>query len=468
MEAMKREISKQIQTSPAVDILLDVKFHNCLQVKSLSDKLTLSVWLRQAALDSIPTDFEAHRTDELGHTADFALAYRLFLVARDVLESLEDYAILADVIGICLPSGSMEVMASLVDTLHFHHRCFAAIGALQPLLKQLIERYQSIRYHSSPERTYLQALADLCTTVGFDESIQQQLNHDISRCDQRNALAMCSPASDNAVDVPMSGALDSDEEVERILSSGTTMDEQSITRMFKRLVVRLEEQTSTLPPKPSRCGQWFAKLRNFDDSTFDGLIREWLSSSTFTSNLACYQQVLPPLIGSECLTLSIFAQIVDDCEQMLGADDYVAKLNLSLGMLDATLPAPSHRSAATIVVSDHTYRCEGQILIRWQEMYKCQLEKRKFAFQSPNIILHHMQRLISLASSTSDSSYQVAVKEMVSGPAALTFLRYMAIHSNQSLFESFKTPSAKMSSGASAVLKNMLDRLLDPADRLSE
>jgi mediator of RNA polymerase II transcription subunit 12 len=351
IESIKQVISRSLSPSRDAELPLDNNFLNRLRAKCLSEKIALSVWLRQEVLGLADHDTEPPQHSETPtHPLGYSFTSQVFFVARDILESIDDIAILADVIGICLISSGMEAMASLINTLHFHYRCFAAIGALRPLLKKFIERYQSLRYDSSSlEKPYLQALADICSIAGVDEGVQQQLNYDISRCDQRNNIAMCSPASDNAADMFTSSSMDSDDEIDRILSSGTTMDEQSMARMFKRLTLRLEKQTLA---KSSRCGQWFSHLRSFDDSAFDGLIRDWLSSSTFTSNPTHYRLVLPALIGSECLTLTTFVQIVDDCVQMLGADDHSAKIILGLGLLEAILPVASSGSTATIPVGN--------------------------------------------------------------------------------------------------------------------
>jgi mediator of RNA polymerase II transcription subunit 12 len=351
VERLQQRIAQLLQPTTTVDHYAVTDFSEHFIHLNLSDKFALSLWLRQIILEltqtsSCDTIKEADFTPQTVNVSSL----RTFLVARSVLESLEDFAILADVIGICLASEGMDTLSSIVDTLHYHHRCLAAIGAFKPLLEQVIERYQLLRDQAPLERSVVRSLLDLCSTIHAEENLLQQLNYDLARCEHRNTIAMCSPASDNAADILISSHLDSDDEIDRILSSGTTMDEHSLARVFKRLVSRLEENCAN-PTKPPLCGKWFSHLRSFDESTFDGVMREWLSSTTLMSNPRLYRQILPTLIGSDCLTLSTFVQIVDDCKHMSDADNYPARITLELGILEAIIPPISSQTPATVPVS---------------------------------------------------------------------------------------------------------------------
>ncbi|KAF2427586.1 hypothetical protein EJ08DRAFT_637336 [Tothia fuscella] len=436
VEAMKCAISRRLQTPKALDDLevADENFHHHLQGKSLSDQLSIAVWVRQEVID--------FKLGQPALASGYVSSTQTFLVARDILESIGDVAILADVIGILLKESSMETMASIIDTVHLHYRCFAAVGALQQILKELIENYHGIRHTLSLEKAYLQALADLCTTVGVDESIQQQLSYDLTRCTQRNNIAMCSPASDNAADIISSSSLESDAEIDNILMSGSTMDEQILSRTFKRLVVRLEEQTTSLKPKSLRCGQWFLQLRTFDENAFDGLMREYLSSEVFISNPARYRQVLPPLIGSECLALNTFVQIVGDCAQMLGGDENT--LRLELGMLEAVLATPARGAIANI-----------------PELYKFRLEQLKFALQSPNTIQEQLQKQLLW----SDFIHIENITEVIASDPVLQILHHAVVNADRSLGDFLAISAFKRSDGTRAGMEDVLDKLLDPTDR---
>jgi mediator of RNA polymerase II transcription subunit 12, fungi type len=331
-------------SSPQLE--LDGKL-NGLSSLTLSGKLEISLWLRQEIMNRVKSLKNAEGYESELNLDQVSVSW-LFFIARDVLERLEDISILADVIGLCLTTDHAEVQSSIVETLHYHNLCFAAIGALQPLLTQVIERYQTLRNEMPLERLFLQSIADLCTTVGGDSNVIQQLNYDLARCDQRNAMVICSPASDNAGDILTSTPMDSDEDIERIFSSGNTMDEQSMSRVFKRLIIRLGESSSG--SCQSRCGQWFSRLRSFDEANFDALMRTWLSSTLCTATIEQHRQMFPALVGSSCLSLSSVVQIAAERQQSIDLDDYETRGRLEMAILYAVLPFDDNQMPAILSV----------------------------------------------------------------------------------------------------------------------
>lgn len=236
------------------------------------------------------------------------LTPRIFAAARDVLEKVEDYPLLADIVGVCLRQSNGEMLASVVNTIHAHIRTFASIGALRPLTTQAIERYHVFRNELPLERVYVKALLSLLTATNADRLLIQKLTYDLTRCDQRSALAMCSPASDNALDIAATSNLDTEEEIERVLTSGTTMDEQSITRIFNRITNQLTVQIEQFG-KTQVKAEWFARLRAFDEATFDGLMAETAAQvlRTATSQVCC--SVLSLWVRSGALSLASLASI---------------------------------------------------------------------------------------------------------------------------------------------------------------
>jgi mediator of RNA polymerase II transcription subunit 12 len=419
------ELSGKLASLPALD---------------LSGKLEVSFWVRQEMIDrmSLLKDTAAYSPTPDSVQPSFAWA---FYVARDILERLEDFSILADVVAICLPNNQNEVLTSIADTIYHNSYCFATIGALRPLLAQAVERYQTLRNEMPLERSYLQSMADLCAFVDDQNNIIQQLNYDIARCDQRNAMAICSPASDNAADMLSTTPMESDEEIERILSSGTTMDEQSMSRVFKRLILRLVERPSDCS---GYCGRWFSRLRSFDEANFDVLMRSWVTSIMGTVPVERYRQIFPSLVGSSCLSLSMLVQIADERRQVGIPDDGETGANLEAAILYALLPFDDGQLPATI-----------------SEVYKYRLEQRKICHESRETVLKHVSRSIALSSSKSTDKISKSLQSMLLAPAVASFLRDAAVHAGQALFRELELSSKSMMPGT-GVLRTLLVSLLDP------
>lgn len=439
MDLVQDAISEAMSAAPTLRFEWKGKLAR-LDSMDLSGKLAISLWVRQEMIIRMNATKDGVSYSPSSQSS-FVWA---FYVARDLLERFEDFSILADVVGICLPHDHVEVLNSATDTIYHNSHCFAAIGALKPLSTQVVERYQSLRTEMPLEKSFLQSIADLCVSVGDQGKTIQQLNYDIARCDQRNAMAICSPASDNAVDMLSTTAMESDDEIERILSSGTTMDEQSMSRVFKRLTVRLLERPTDCS---GHCGRWFSSLRSFDETNFDGLMRQWVASIIGSAPVDSYRQIFPSLVGSSCLSLSIIIQIADEYVQSTSPDDSTAA-RLEAAVLYALLPFDDGKLPATI-----------------PEVYKYRLEQRKVGHQSRDTILKHVSHAIALSGGETTGDVSKALQRMLLAPETKSFLRDAAVHAGQALFRELNL-SSKSTLPTTGALRTLLVSLLDPTGQL--
>ncbi|TID17547.1 Mediator of RNA polymerase II transcription subunit 12 [Venturia nashicola] len=439
IELVQDAVSEAMSAPPTLHFELKGNLAR-LDSMDLSGKLAISLWLRQDILNRMNATKDAMSYSPSSQSS-FVWA---FYVARNLLEHFEDFSILADVVGICLPHDHVEVLTSVTDTIYHNGHCFAAIGALKPLSTQVVERYQSLRTEMPLERSYLQSIVDLCVFVGDQSNTIQQLNHDIARCDQRNAMAICSPASDNAVDMLSTTPMESDEEIERILSSGTTMDEQSMSRVFKRLTTRLLERPTDCG---GHCGRWFSRLRSFDETNFDGLMRRWVASIIGGVPVESYRQIFPSLVGSSCLSLQTIIQIADERVQSTNLDNSIAT-SLEVAVLYALLPFDDGKLPATI-----------------PEVYKYRLQQRRVGHQSRDIILKHVSRAIALSGAENTGDVFKALQRMLLAPETTSFLRDAAVHAGQALFRELDL-SSKSTLPTTGTLRTLLVSLLDPKGSL--
>ncbi|QDS67747.1 hypothetical protein FKW77_006110 [Venturia effusa] len=436
---MQNAISEAMSATPTLGFELDGNLAR-LESMDLSEKLEISMWIRQEMLNRISASKEVSSYSPGPKPTQSSFIWA-FYVARYLLERMEDFSILADVVGICLSHEHVEVLTSVTDTIYHNSRCFAAIGALQPLSNQVLERYQTLRVEMPLEKSFLLSVADLWISIGGQSGITQQLSYDIARCDQRNAMAICSPASDNAVDLLSTTPMESDEEIERILSSGTTMDEQSMSRVFNRLTTRLLERPKNCS---GHCGRWFSRLRSFDETSFDGLMRQWVASILGDIPADSYRQIFPCLVGSSSLSLSTIIQLADERVQSTDLDDSAA-VSLEAAVLYALLPFDDGKLPATI-----------------SEVYRFRLEQRKICRQSRNLILKHLAHAIALSGSESTGSTLKVLQRLLLAPETISFLRDAAVHASQALFRELDIPFKSTMSNTGS-LRTLLVTLLDPS-----
>lgn len=227
---------------------------------------------------------------------------------RSYLEYFQDLAILADVVGIIITSHEPSMLGAAADTLHYHHRSFRAIGAFEPLMEKLTAMYTSMRTLQLLERNHLLAIANVARTAFNANQLVQLIHYDIGRLDQRNGIAACSPVSDTMIEgtTPM----DFEEEMERILSSGNSMDQQIMHRLFTRIVNMFEEHAQKKAHLVDSFSTMLSRLRAFDEKTFDAILSDWLGNLLRSDREDILSLVIPALAASKSLDLSQFLEVM--------------------------------------------------------------------------------------------------------------------------------------------------------------
>jgi mediator of RNA polymerase II transcription subunit 12 len=367
-------------------------------------------------------------------------------VVRSLLEQSEDLAILADVIGITTSSLDPAVLASVADTLNYHLKALRAIGAFDPLFGRLAMRYAGLRTIRFPERELILSLQNLARIVQPDGQLLPLLTYDLSRLDQKNSIAACSPASDNMGEVMQHTGTYSDDEIERILSSGTSMDQQMMARVLRKIISNLEEHVGKGYLQFENYPAWFWRLRSFDEATFDVVLHEWLDSCLVACQLRTLRVAIPSLVASGCMTLSNF-----------------------LDALRAAM-APSKRGQ---LVKPHTTAVEGlRILLpsedlvescSLQDAYRYQMERYKLCFESDTRIVHCIGEVTELVSSTSPYDNGQSLTNWLSSEPAVSIVKHHIVSNSECL------PKTKLGQPNLGVtnepFRRLLNCLLDPTGR---
>jgi mediator of RNA polymerase II transcription subunit 12 len=232
-----------------------------------------------------------------------AITVSEFYTIRGYLELVDDYTMLADVMKIVASSNDIEVLASCADTLNLHQETFSAIGALNGLFDNLMSRLRGLSDDiDSVPRSFLLSLSELAAMLPEQEIIAQQLAQELFRSDRKNAADACSPVSDHMAVVETAEA-DFTDEIEKVLASGTSMDQGTLDRLFHRIIQRLEASWQKLPEQQRSCGLLLTRLRTFDTKSFDILMNVWVTRILTTNLRPDLAIILGPLISFGCLVL---------------------------------------------------------------------------------------------------------------------------------------------------------------------
>jgi hypothetical protein len=226
---------------------------------------------------------------------------------RHVLESLEDEAILADIVGILSTSDNDDLVASLVATIHLHAETFAAVGALEILHKQMCQVYLNFRSSRPTLPLLTSSLLDLCTHLPTKSPAIRLLQQDLVKGDRGRAVAACSPYSDGIAESLQQAGATFIEDFEAILQSETNMNEQTMDGLFSVLVERIEKQQKfgdDLQTTLAFC-QLLSRLRLCRKIQGEALIQDWLHNLLPRLDSKFGVILLRALLATGCISFNI-------------------------------------------------------------------------------------------------------------------------------------------------------------------
>ncbi|CAO2657656.1 Nn.00g037820.m01.CDS01 [Neocucurbitaria sp. VM-36] len=416
-----------------------------VQAEKLSStiKLELGIWLRrQVAQFAEVNEHVPTKDPSVEEKAAVSLITPLdFHVVRSYLERFGDLAILADVVGIATSSLDPIVLASAADTINFHMRTFRAIGAFDPLFGRIATRYASIRTMRFPERELLLSLSNLTRVAQTDGHLQQLLSYDLSRLDQRNSIAACSPASDNMGEAIHHTGSYSDDEIERILCSGNSMDQQMMARVLRKIISNHGAHAAKGQLDFDNYSAWFHRLRSFDEPTFELVVNEWLNACFNSHRVDVLQVALPTLVGSGCMTLSSVLDTLRGCVTQLKGNPSEGVCRTAFEGLHMLLPV-----AELAEVSSP------------QDAYRYRLEQHRLCQDTGCRMAHCISQVIELGSTIPSSKVREQLSSLISNQPVLDIMRHCVVSDPACLSKSSRDASGPY-------LKHLLNTLLDPVGR---
>ncbi len=264
-------------------------------------RTTVAIWIRARALESA----KAIQTAPALPGSKILSEGQFFLI-RHVLESMEDEAVLADVVGVLSTTQNDDLVASLVATIEFHADAFSAIGALEVLQKQLCQVYMNWRPIKPTMPLLTSTLLDMCKAVPMKAPATKLLQQDLVRGDRGRAVAACSPYSDGIAESLQQAGATFVEDFEAILQSETNMNEQTMNGLFSVLVDRIEKQQKFEddPRTTLSFCQLLSRLRLCRRSQGDLLIQKWMSRTLPRLDSKWGPLLLQNLLSTGCIGFS--------------------------------------------------------------------------------------------------------------------------------------------------------------------
>ncbi|KAH7019927.1 hypothetical protein EDB80DRAFT_870537 [Ilyonectria destructans] len=245
-------------------------------------------------------------TSQFSRKGQPSMSLAMFTSVREVMETVEDFPMLSEILKACTKSGDAEILASCADTINSNLQIFLAIGSAGNLFNSLIERLKSINEEQGiVPRPLLAALSSLARRMAGHEAIAKQLRHELLQSDRNNAIDACSPVSDIMTMPAQSAEGEVAEEIEKLLSSGTRLDPPTMNRLFRTIIPRLERGWAKKDDTRRVFATLLARTRVFDTQHFDKLMTDWTSHVRSLPERPPLSDLFPLLISTGCLAVPI-------------------------------------------------------------------------------------------------------------------------------------------------------------------
>ena len=308
-------------------------------------KSAVALWIRQTVFSRLQfyrkseapsEETKQPKTDKVGSCL---VTVEQFHIIRRILEDFEDFSILADVLNILSNEVYEPILTAVTDTANHYFDVFNAIGAADDLFRRLYRRVEESHGAEVIEKAFLESLIDLaCRLSNTAQEVQKLRNNILALMPRLSAVAF-SPISDNMVEAVQSAEPTFADDMEQMLAGGTSMDKQTLTRVFGTIIGKLEASFEDSSQLGLRFSQLLARLRRFGPKSFDALLKdwlqEWLRSDLHTKPWA----ILSPLICSRVVSLKV---VLDSTVQLPSLEDHRNdRPTLALEMLDIIIKASS-------------------------------------------------------------------------------------------------------------------------------
>ncbi|KAJ9665859.1 RNA polymerase II mediator complex subunit [Coniosporium apollinis] len=323
---------------------------------TFSARLNLSRWLRAELLDrmthsDLQTTNSGAPTYELVEIEEYPeanpgtvpfllrLTGEQFKFVRDVIEQLEDFSVLANILEVAVNSSNSAILCTIAETLADHVEVFSVMGALGAVSRKLFARCTQDDAEDLIDRELYQALSELSCRIDIDVEVIQQLSGHMVRYGQKNTNPVCSPASERTFELPTAMEAISDEAFEWVAKNTTGMDEHRFRQIFDSLIARTCVQHAKNERANAATAPLLRRLRDLNSQLFNQLLYGWLSGCLQDTHGNNMRPVITALVAAGCLDLAEFVRFANRRTAEVVVRDAQKGAMFALRALEAVLPS---------------------------------------------------------------------------------------------------------------------------------
>lgn len=325
-----------------------------LKAMSMTSKFATSFWLRSYVAKMVSIPKRNPQVSRVDAGAGSIVTTAKFYTLIDIFEKLGDFPVLADVLGVLLSTENISLLTSISNTLQRHSETFHSISAFKKLSRLLLERFHLISRSEQqlPERCLVSSLIKLESHRSLrDARTVTELTSLLSRCDQRLMNIVCSPASDNMSSDNMQSEFE--DQIDRVLCSGTSMDEPLMARVFSRIMDEFERQIGIKQSCLTAYSRWLPMLKSFNETGFDRKMRGWISRIIKMREYAVLEEAVIFLVGLGCMSINVLVAAASHNLGRKESNNAIGGPNTDLGGNDAKAASEAIMQCVIILFSDY-------------------------------------------------------------------------------------------------------------------
>ncbi|KAL8839075.1 MAG: hypothetical protein Q9170_001911 [Blastenia crenularia] len=245
------------------------------------------------------SDLSPRASPRLRHDS---MQFRVFL---RVLEDVEDFNTMADLLVLYSTSHNYQLLADVAIITSHYVDIFIAMGLADMLFMRLFQQHAPFEGHSVTA-PFTKALVDLGEILPDCSSESQYLQKCLQGYKPTPTVAACSPISED-----MTEALQTDDstsvsaytdEVEQLLSSGNSMDKPLLTKVFELIWKRFEATWDDSMQSSLAMASLFSKLSPFDVSVVNSLMMLWIDHALALTSRPKLIRIGVPLICARSIS----------------------------------------------------------------------------------------------------------------------------------------------------------------------
>ena len=325
-------------------------------------KSAVALWMRQNIVSRLRVYRRSNPSSEDSQqpkpdkVASYLITLEQFYIVRRILEDFEDFSILADVLNILADEVQGPILTAVTDTVNHYFDIFNAIGAADDIFRRLYHQVEESHGPEVIDRALLESLIDLACRLPDTAQEVHRLRNDLLALVPRLSAVAFSPISDNMVEAVQSAEPTFADDMDQMLAGGTSMDKQTLTRVFSTVIGHLETSFEESSQLGIRFSQLLARLRRFGPKTFDALLKDWLQQWLCSDLQTERWTILSPMICSKVVSLKV---VLDSTAHLLnGTGHRDSRSTLALEILDMVISASSGRMP---IVGYRGYRLLDQL-----------------------------------------------------------------------------------------------------------